>query len=183
LANEFEDMIMRGVEPLPMGFVLFVGALFALGNPFSEKVASLLNEWGVTPKRMTTISEGERRTAKLERYGARLLERTEARRAVINYLVDGQLTLLEAAQYFRTLNDSDPEHATSEFDIYEGQTEAEQFCRRVIAYASGEMKLSAPERANQVVSRLEVELSEYLARYGRVEWPARTDSAVETIAY
>ena len=174
---------MRGVESLPIGLVLFVGALFALGNPFSEWITSLINAGRGRPRQMYSISEEERRAAELERFGARLLERTESRRAVIARLVNGQLTLLQAAHHFRTLNDVDPAHASSEFDICEGQSEAERYCRRVIAYTSGEMMLTAPERASQVVDRLEGELNDHLKRNGRVEWPDPTGAAVETVAY
>jgi hypothetical protein len=181
--REIEDTIMRGVESLPIGFVVFVAALFALGNPFSERIASLVNDARGRQRQMPLMSEEERRAAELERYGARVVERTQARRAVIAQLVAGQLTLLQAAQYFRTLIDVDPAHASSEFDMPKGQSEAERYCRQVIVYTSGELMLAGSEQASQVVDRLEAELNDYLKRNGRLKWPEATPATVETVAY
>ena len=60
--------------------------------------------------------------------------RIEAKDAVVDRLLAGEITLLEAAAWFRQLCDNPPEHGVDFRRIFPGDSDGEKACRHVIAW-------------------------------------------------
>jgi hypothetical protein len=90
---------------------------------------------------------------------------------VAQELVDGRLTLFEAATIFRRLNAAPP-RSTAPLALYHpGDSEEERLCRHVIAWVRTRMVRRSPYLADVLASRLEEELSRHKARHGAVILP------------
>ncbi len=92
------------------------------------------------------------------------LRRLEAKTAVTQRLLDGELTLWEAAAWFRGVNRATGAPACVGLPGEEDKSEAERLCRQVIRWAAAE----APA---DFVRRLEADLDERLCRDGDVALP------------
>jgi hypothetical protein len=101
--------------------------------------------------------------AELEALGARLA----AKRRVTQELLDGRLTLFEAAALFRRLNlEAGGALARPEY------TDAERVCRDVIAWAHTELAQGGDAaRADACADRLTEELRRHKAGHGKVVLP------------
>ena len=96
--------------------------------------------------------------------------RVQAKNAVTDRLLEGDLTLAEAASWFRYLCDNPPQYATNRSN-WPGDSEGEKLCRHVINWVSGYLSHSRPaSEIERIVSRLEEQLCALLAR-GDVELP------------
>jgi hypothetical protein len=93
-------------------------------------------------------------------------QRSEVKRQVIDALLDGRLTLHQAAAQFRDINAAGPDKAQSWRPPR--YTEEEWLYRQVIVYVHVELAdhRRAPAQAAEWVARLEAELREHL-RPGR----------------
>lgn len=95
-----------------------------------------------------------------ERY--RLLRaRLEAKQAVVDEVLRGQLTLLEAAAHFHAWNQRPPQADGLVRQCYPGATEIEQVCRQVISFVEGSLE-GRPEEAERINMLLETELQRHL---------------------
>src|SRR5262249_12653247 len=86
------------------------------------------------------------------------LRRLQTKDAVLNELLAGRLTLLEAAARFGELDAGLPDTRDHLLKAYPGVPYQVALCRQVISYARAEMRLRAPEQMESVVARLEAEL-------------------------
>jgi hypothetical protein len=90
--------------------------------------------------------------------------RIAAKELIVRSLIDGQITLFEAAALFGDLNQGYPE---LRFLDAPGDSEEEKLCRQVIRWVE-EMQ-QAPERAGRDTSaRLEEELRRHMQQNGKV---------------
>jgi hypothetical protein len=97
------------------------------------------------------------------------LNRTKAE--VIQRLLDGRITLPEAAAWFKSLN----RPGRNGLDLlagYPGASEGERLCRQVIAWAKARAETQSYSEAEVVGQRLEAELRARLERDGEVRLPA-----------
>jgi hypothetical protein len=99
-------------------------------------------------------------------------QRWEAKQRIAFALLDGRLTLLQAAAQFRDINAGLPDGPRR---LPPPQyTEEEWVCRQVISYIDAELRFHrrAPAQAEEWVSRLEAELREHLRHAGasRLHW-------------
>jgi hypothetical protein len=106
--------------------------------------------------------------------------RLAAKQQVIWRLLDGQLTLLEAAAWFGHVSDNPPE-CPERCCVQRGERRGEKLCRQVIGWAG----TKARERMSwsqvaEIVRRLEVELNTHLARHGTVELPSEVKGTIES---
>jgi hypothetical protein len=100
-----------------------------------------------------------------------LRERTE----VLNDLVEGRCSLLEAAARFRVLNTNTPHFAWESFHFYyPAASDQEAHCRHVIRVVTVYLE-DRPDQGRAVIQRLETELQERLKR-GPIELPSPDDS-------
>lgn len=85
------------------------------------------------------------------------IRRVEARMEITQALIDGRLTLREAAACYRDLNRTAPELQEVLQRTYSGKSPDEQVCRHVLALASMLMLDWSPERAAARRVQLEFE--------------------------
>jgi hypothetical protein len=130
-----------------------------------------------------TILEYERRspheTADEAKRTVRAIDRrVQEKDRVAGELVDGRLTLFEAAAHFRRLNDGGPKPAAPAALVYPGDSEEECLCRQVIAYARPLLNRHPADtrEADEFVARCEEELRRHKERHGAVVLPELIDS-------
>jgi hypothetical protein len=107
------------------------------------------------------------RALELDESSRNLVEREAAKARVTRDLLDGRLTLLQAAAWFGRLNRSLPS-GLDHSDRLDGAT----LCRQVIVWAFAELELRNDSRRDAVVARLQAELSDHLERQGAVVLPS-----------
>jgi len=90
--------------------------------------------------------------------------RVAAREQIVRALIRDEITLPEAAAYFRRLDQFRHPSLPSSFSRYPGDSEEERVCRQVIRYAAVQFP-EAPRR-DEIVARLEYELAEQLCGGG-----------------
>jgi hypothetical protein len=98
---------------------------------------------------------------RIEREVAACDRRSEARRRIALDLAAGRLTLLEAAEHFRDLNEAYPGFSWIQFrDHFPGSSDDERHCRQVIKFVA----LESPPGQAAAPGRLEAELRGHLRR-------------------
>lgn len=101
-----------------------------------------------------------------------LSARIEAKRQVVRRLVAGELTLVEAAGWFRYLNRTPEDLPARGVRLIEGRCEGEQLCLQVIRWAESELAGAAGAGEEDARLRaLQAELADHIARHGRVVLP------------
>jgi hypothetical protein len=99
---------------------------------------------------------------RIEREVAACERRREARRRIALDLAAGRLTLLEAAEHFRDLNEAYPGFSWIPFRRhFPGSSDDERHCRQVIKFVALE---GGPGRAATARERLEAQLQDHLRR-------------------
>jgi hypothetical protein len=105
--------------------------------------------------------------------------RVKARLRVMDELIEGQITLMEAAAHFRTLDATLPCRSTYTHwlrTLQPGRSDEERLCNRVIEYVRRTLA-DRPDLADAVVRRLQAELKDHLKRHGFIELPRHVESA------
>jgi hypothetical protein len=85
-------------------------------------------------------------------------------------LIDGRLTLFEAAALFHRLNAEPPAPPPLALS-YPGDSEEERLCRQVIGWAWHRLEKCDPGRANDLEGACEEELRRHKERHGTVVLP------------
>jgi hypothetical protein len=93
--------------------------------------------------------------------------RLEARNRIVDQVLAGRLTLLEAATQFRGLFESPEARATLRRRL-PGVPYEQALCRQVIFDVRASLELGAVDAVGNVLARLEAELAEHLNRHGEV---------------
>jgi hypothetical protein len=112
------------------------------------------------------------RGQELENQTKLVMQRSAAKDAVVADVIDGRLTLLEAAAKFRAINASSPraEHWLTSYQ-YPDQPYDLALCRSVIERVELQLHAQSSGQREGPVARLETELAEHLRRHGRVCLP------------
>jgi hypothetical protein len=109
--------------------------------------------------------------------------RWEDRASITTDVIDGRLSLLEAAAAFRDLNHQAPTVAQAVPQAYPGRTEGESACQQVLAFVRVELEGRATDSDGQkagasstdpesvVLSRLQTELKAAKGKDGKVRLP------------
>lgn len=156
----------------------FVCAIVASG--LLAGAASISPEWFASanldfwslPELHASISQAQLRRAELAAEGQRVGERLELKQEAITALLDGRLSLFEAATRFRAANQLHSESMDSLRRIVPGRSEEEKVCRQVINWAvAAATHQDSPTEGEKVSARLEAELAQHLAQNGRVILP------------
>jgi hypothetical protein len=140
---------------LYLGYHLFVAGKTSADGHAGEGAIGLLHL-------KNEILPPDPRSAEIERS---LREKDQVARAVI----DGRLTLVEAAARFRAINASRPANLPVCLDQYPGKTDEERVCREVIGYV--ETRLPEQPGTSAFLARLESELEAHLAAGGTAQGP------------
>ncbi len=123
------------------------------------------------PEINRVLEENRQLTGVLERRNEVVVRRMHAKREVAWDLIDGRLTLIEAAARFRLLNDSPSEFPNRHLGLIEGRNDAERLCRQVIAWAHNELIVREPRRAGEFAAALTAQLDALLAAEGELRLP------------
>jgi hypothetical protein len=94
------------------------------------------------------------------------LRHLQAKGVVTRRLIAGELTLLEAAEWFRYLDDAMPASRTVPAPQDVGLSGDERYCREAIRWARAAAAESSPTQGRVVVERLEAELDAHLKPNG-----------------
>jgi hypothetical protein len=121
----------------------------------------------------TLIEESQELTAQLEE----ALQRCQAKEDFVRAVIARQLTLLEAATWFRDVNASWPKARAFVQRTYAGLPYEHALCRQVIAYAEAELRCQGSNRKDRELHRLEAELAEQLRQHGKVCLPGAGSSS------
>jgi hypothetical protein len=98
----------------------------------------------------------------------RVKEKTE----VIRRLRRGELTLFEAAAWFRHINNEPPEYSNTTWQRLPGNCNNEKVCRQVLYWVTGQLVGRAPQsEINALLERLEGELQQHIVEHGSVILP------------
>jgi hypothetical protein len=124
-----------------------------------------------SPSRTTTMS-GRLRPVGDDDWKLRAIKRRiQEKERLAGELIDGRLTLFEAAALFRRLNDAPPKCALPPAPDCPGDSEEERLCRQVIGWAWHRLEKCDPGRANDLAGACEEELRRHKERHGRVVLP------------
>jgi hypothetical protein len=147
--------------------VAVVAAVVCLGGGLAGRWGG--DGWGVAGLSDSMQQErlrGEYLQERLDSVNATL----RARQAVVDELLAGRLTLLEAAARYRDLDEKEPGFNWEHFRLYyDCGSDEERFCRQVIDFVRAHFE--DPERAAAAAAPLEGELCEHLQR-GALRLPA-----------
>jgi hypothetical protein len=98
-------------------------------------------------------------------------DRMAARTKVVERLLAQEINLVEAAAWFRELNDNPPHLRCDYRSQWPGDSDGEKLCRQVINWAEIHLHgLRTPSEAQEIVSRLRDELDRLVCQ-GPVELP------------
>ena len=99
-------------------------------------------------------------------------DRVTRKTEVTNRLLAGELTLLEAAAWFRHLNDNPPDYPCDFRRLVRGASEGEKACRQVLEWArSAAANRPASSVAAKILARLEREFEQRVASNEPIELP------------
>jgi hypothetical protein len=107
------------------------------------------------------FSEQGRYAADLRAQQETLSARREARKEILQDVVAGRLTLLQAADQFKGLNERHPECMTAVRSAYDGGSDEERLCRQVIAGVEELLADRPPSEAASIIARLEAQLHDH----------------------
>jgi hypothetical protein len=99
-------------------------------------------------------------------------DRIRVKQKVVERLLAGELSLVEAAAWFRFVNDHPPDCRCDFRRAMPGRSDGEKACRQVLAWAELDLKAGMPESQVELVRcRLEGELASLLAEGDEIELP------------
>lgn len=99
-------------------------------------------------------------------------QRLKAKEEVVYRTVDGELTLFEAAAWFRFLNENPSDCQEAYRETCLGKSDEEKLCRQVISWVGESLRhRGLASRAEQETRRLEQILAQHLGKSGTVKLP------------
>jgi hypothetical protein len=153
--------------------LILFACLGCVGYAWPEWLRGSGLDWQAVADARRETEAQERRSEDLGQRQEVTRRRIEAKQAVTRQLVDGRLTLLEAAAWFRYLNENPSDCQDPYRYTWPGDSDGEKLCRQVIGWAEVEVReRSSPSQADEKTRLLEAELGGHLARDGTVRLPA-----------
>jgi hypothetical protein len=105
---------------------------------------------------------------KLEREQEIVFDRMRIKERVIADLLADRLTLLEAARWFKDLNESPADCQDNYRLFFPAPTAGESACRQVLAWAESALQESPRSHSDAVLNKLKQELQTHLKRHNGV---------------
>lgn len=96
---------------------------------------------------------------RLNRVNNAVMGRIGQKTYLIGQVIEGQMSLLAAAAWFRHYHDSSAEESRPRLDGIEGDTQDEKFVNQVLIWARQSMSSLGTSQKNEVLQRLECELA------------------------
>ena len=155
-------LLVIGLFAALVGSVLFVS---------SGGLALLGRECGELPDLLGQLNEERRREAELDREWQRTLRRITVKSQAVEALIDGHLSLMQAAARFRDLEETPGDTRNPPGRSAGGTADGERLCREVIQWVHGHLRRSDPEFADEMAACLEAELWQHQALDGRIDLP------------
>jgi hypothetical protein len=145
--------------------------LAVLAGARSQAFDSLSASWAALSEARRTF-EGERqRHQRLVAQDRVPRQRLAIKTAVVRQLIAGELTLPEAAAWFKYVNEQTRGCRDYFRERHPSLSAEEAACRQVIEWVHAELNNTAPARAEATVRGLEAELEGHLQCEGKVELP------------
>jgi hypothetical protein len=151
---------------------------FLIGSALLLTFASLSAEWVLEASTVTdstgqriSLWEAYRQGQRLSRAVQETKERTAAKERIADMVAGNEITLIEAAAWFRALHRT-PDSWNNIMCPRPGEQEGKEWCCLVITYV--EMKTRNEQSVSQaefVKQRLQADLQEQLDRHGNIELP------------
>jgi hypothetical protein len=129
-----------------------------------------LDLWNIVELEQTIESQ-VRKGQVLDEQFELALQRCHRRRHIVDDIIAGRTTLLQAAVEFRSLNEGLPASRWSYNQAYAGKSEGERLCRYVIRLVQADLSERTPTLAAAKAEKLEEELHVLLEQDGIVHLP------------
>jgi hypothetical protein len=114
------------------------------------------------------VQENEQRAAELDRFDAVVRGRLEEKLRLTAGVLDGRVTLRQAAARFTELNARQPAMTEQVRSVYPGRTEEESTCRQVLGFAESRVTRERPDQ-REAFDRLREEFEALLREQGSGE--------------
>jgi len=114
------------------------------------------------------LEEEIQRQAVIEWRGEVVRRRLAAKRMVARQLIEGQITLFQAAAHFGYLNSMPEDCPNPESSEFLGHSPGEKLCREVLGWAKKEVRPHWSAEAHSLIDQFEAELQAHLAANGGV---------------
>ena len=137
---------------------------------FPDPAARLGLDFWALPDFAAELQRDAAYAEELDRANEEEVRRVFAKQEAVLGVLEGRLTLWQAAARFRVLDDAPPRFTPRKFPGHSPMTPEERCCREVIAWAEGE-EARRPGGGEGVAGRLAAELEEAL-RHGPLSLPA-----------
>src|SRR5579872_3704472 len=145
--------------------------LAVLAGARTQCFDSLSASWAALSEARQALERERHKRERMESLDGAVIRRMTIKESVIQQLIAGDLTLREAAAWFKYLNERPAGCEDHYRERFPGGSAEESACRQVIAWVRADLNLVSPSRAVETERRLEAELQEYLACEGKVELP------------
>jgi hypothetical protein len=149
--------------------LLFTG-LLVLGG-LQATWAARLGWEGLDIAALRILVDGPRRQAEIRNYNEIVRQRLQGKDKITRDLLDGRLSLFEAAARFRKLEELTSEYIGYSREPRPGETVEENLCHQVIRWVHHEAAVRTYPEPDQLAQRLEEELREHIQQHGRVRLP------------
>jgi hypothetical protein len=145
---------VSGISPWPLVSVaVLVAAVVLLAREWADSLRS----------QQDALAEEVRRGAEMDQRGRGFARRLEEKERLVQELLAGQLTLLEAAAYFRALDQAPPEFYWEAFRAaHAGDSDEERHCNEVITFVEAALGETDRGKADGICERLRAELRQHL---------------------
>ena len=145
--------------------------LAVLAGARSQYFDSLAAAWAALSDARQVSEQERQRNERLKEQAPAVGQRMTIKSRVVGQLIAGELTLREAAAWFKYVNERPAGCEANYRELFPGASAEESACRQVIAWVRAELNGAAPSRAEATVRRLEAELQGQLECEGKVELP------------
>jgi hypothetical protein len=164
---------MRSLSRFALATSLPLVLLTGIAYAHPTLVTGFVPGWWDESAAGPSLRDEKRREDELVRRDEVVVRRVAAKRRIIDEVVAGRLTLLEAAAWFRHLNNCDgPRPQAEALWGPQGRTEGERMCRQVLSWVRSDLQACPESQYRAVYGRLEAELEAELARsHGTIELP------------
>jgi hypothetical protein len=145
--------------------------LAVLAGARTQCFDSLTASWAALSEARQALERERHKRERMEGLDGAVVQRMTIKNTVVQQLIAGDLTLREAAAWFKYLNERPAGCEDGYRKSYPAASAEESACLQVISWVRADLNLSAPAQAEATVRRLEAELQGYLACEGKVELP------------
>jgi hypothetical protein len=146
-----------------IALVLAGGALLAAARSQPALTEGLGRALGLTG---SEEEQETQRRAEMARRNLILIRRHAAKEKVVKAVLEGRMSLLQAARLFQDLDENPADCRNDYRSFFPGRSDGEKLCRQVLEWTQSQMVDAPPSQAAAVLERLQAELQENMDRNG-----------------